>query len=139
MMSTPDQQRHRMIERAVRHLPNAHADGSILLWQSLAAELRVIIGDRGFESLYARSLYRAGAAYPWLEPHPPQAAAVAFKQLGLRLQGRAPAEAEAASAALLNIFTDTLILLIGDLLTNTILRTAWGDDIVNGAATEHRT
>ena len=128
-----------MIERAVRHLPNAHADGSILLWQSLAAELRVIIGDRGFESLYARSLSRAGAAYPWLDPPPPQAAAVAFKQLGLRLQGRAPAEAEAASAALLNIFTDTLILLIGDLLTNTILRTAWGDDIVNGAATEHRT
>jgi hypothetical protein len=138
-MPTPEQQRHRMIEQAVRRLPSAHADGSILLWQSLAAELRVIIGDRGFESLYARSLFRAGAAYPWLEPHPPLAAAGAFKQLGTRLHGRETAEAQAARAALLIIFTDTLILLIGDLLTNTILRTAWGDDIVNGAATEHRT
>ena len=138
-MATPDQQRHRMIEQAVRRLPSAHANASILLWQGLAAELRVIIGDRGFESLYARSLYRASLAYPWLEPHPPQAAADAFKRLAARLQAHEAAEAQAASAALLNIFTDTLILLIGDLLTNTILRTAWGDDIVNGAGTEHQT
>lgn len=138
-MATEAQQRHSMIAQAVRRLPDAHADASILLWQSLAAELRAIIGERGFESLYARSLYRAGAAYPWLEPHPPQASDEAFELLAARLHGREPADAHAASAALLTIFTDTLILLIGDLLTNTILRTAWGDDIVDGAGTEQRT
>ena len=90
MMATPEQQRHSMIERAVRRLPDPHADGSILLWQSLAAELCVIIGERGVESLDARSLYRAGAAYPWLEPHPPQDVAVAFRPLALRLQGCTP-------------------------------------------------
>lgn len=127
-----------MIEQAVRHLHDAPADSSLVLWQRLAAELRVIIGERGFESLYARSLYRAGAAYPWLEPHPPLTAEAAFKLLAARLHVRAPDEAQAASAALLNIFTDTLILLIGDLLTNTILRTAWGDGVVGGAGTEHR-
>ena len=37
------------------------------------------------------------------------------------------------------IFIDTLIILIGELLTNSILRTAWGDDVVNDAGTEHRT
>jgi hypothetical protein len=137
-MTTPDERRHLMIERAVRRLPGNAADASLLLWQSLAAELQVIIGERGFESLYARCLYRAGDAYPWLEAHPPQVAAAAFQLLATRLHARAPAEAQAASAALLNIFTDTLILLIGDLLTNTILCTAWGDDVVNGAATEHR-
>jgi hypothetical protein len=138
-MATPVQQRHAMIEQAVRRLPDAHADTSIALWHSLAAELSVIIGDRGFESLYARSLHRAGTAYPWLEPHPAQASEHAFELLAARLHGRAPAEAHAASAALLIIFIDTLILLIGDLLTNTILRTAWGDHIVEGAGTEHRT
>jgi hypothetical protein len=135
-MAITDELRHRMIEQAVRSLPHAHADGSVLLWQSLAAELRAIIGDRGFESLYARSLYRAGAAYPWLDPHLPQPAATAFRLLAARLHSRAPADAQAASAALLIIFTDTLILLIGDLLTNTILRTAWGDDVVGGAGPE---
>jgi hypothetical protein len=128
-----------MIEQAVRRMPDAQADASVSLWQSLATELRVIIGERGFESLYARSLYRAGAAFPWLAPHPPQATGDAFKLLALRLKGRDPAEAQAASAALLNIFTDTLILLIGELLTNSILRKAWGDDVVNDAGTEHRT
>lgn len=128
-----------MIELAVRRLPDAHADVSILLWEGLATELRVIIGERGFESLYARSLFRAGADFPWLAPHSPQVAGDAFKQLALRLKGREPAEAQAASAALLNIFTDTLILLIGELLTNSILRNAWGDDAVNNALTEQRT
>lgn len=56
MMATPQQQRHLMIERAVQRLPHAPADASVLLWQSLAAELRVIIGDRGFESLYGKSV-----------------------------------------------------------------------------------
>lgn len=131
-----------MIDKAVRRRPEAHVDGSIELWESLAAELRVIIGDRGFESLYARSLHKAGAAYPWLAPdpqHPPQAAAAALALLAARLNEREPHEAQAASAAMLNIFTDTLILLIGELLTTTILRQAWGDIVGSGAASEHRT
>jgi hypothetical protein len=138
-MATPHEQRHAMIEQAVRRLPHAHVDCSIALWESLAAELRVIIGDRGFESLYARTLYQTGAAYPWLAPHPPQAAEAAFALLGDRLREREPEEAQAASAALLSNFTDTLILLIGDLLTNTILHKAWGDIVASGAGSEHRT
>jgi hypothetical protein len=128
-----------MIEQAVRRRSGAHADISILLWESLAAELRVIIGERGFESLYARSLFRASTTIAWLAPHPPQACADAFRLLAARLTAREPADAQTASAVLLNIFTDTLILLIGELLTNSILRKAWGDDVVNHAATEHRT
>jgi hypothetical protein len=138
IMPTTEQQRHRMIERAVLRRHDAQADISVLLWESLAAELRVIIGERGFESLYARSLHQAGAQFPWLAPRSPQAAGDAFKLLATRLNAREPAEAQAASAALLNVFTDTLILLIGELLTNGLLRKAWGDDVVNNAGTEHR-
>ncbi len=110
-----------------------------MLWERLATELSPIIGERGFASLYARSLHRAGLEFPWLAPHPPEAPADAFKLLASNLKECAPAEAQAASAALLIIFTDTLILLIGELLTNSILRKAWGDDVVNNAGTEHRT
>ena len=127
-----------MIERAVHRLPQAHAEVSVMLWEGLAAELMVIIGESGFASLYSRSLYKAGVQFAWLVPHPPKAAGDAFELLASSLRMRAPAEAQAANGALLNIFIDTLIKLIGELLTNSILRTAWGDDVVNDAGTEHR-
>lgn len=138
-MATTDQLRHQMIAQAVRRLPRGQANLSVLLWESLAAELSLIIGERGFESLYSRSLYRASAEFSWLVPHPPKAPADAFRLLASSLKARNVAEAQAGSAALLNIFTDTLTLLIGELLTNSILRKAWGDDVVDHAGPEHRT
>ena len=127
-----------MIERAVRPRPPTNADVSVILWEGLAAELTMIIGERGFASLYSRSLNQAGTEFAWLEPHPPRAAGDAFELLASVMKTRLPAEAQAANAAVLNIFIDTLTILIGELVTNSILRAAWGDDIVNDAKTEHR-
>ncbi len=138
MVLSEQQQRHRMIERAVLRRSNTPAETSVLLWESLAAELMLIIGERGFDSLYARSLHRASTGFPWLASAPPRAPREAFSALAASLNARAPAEALAASAAFLNVFTDTLILLIGELLTNSLLRKAWGDAVVNDAGTEHR-
>ena len=138
-MAMTDQQRHRMIERAVRPLSQVHADTSIVLWERLATELTVIIGERGFSSLYAGSLNQAALQYAWLAPHPPPASSDAFILLASSLTARAPAEAQAASGAMLNIFIDTLIILIGELVTISILRAAWGDDVVNIAGTEYPT
>jgi hypothetical protein len=127
-----------MIDRALLRWPDDEADVTVLRWESLATELSVIIGKRGFESLYARSLLRARVQYPWLPTHPPQAADVAFKLLALNLKTRERAEAHAASTAIFCIFTDILISLIGNLLTNSILSKAWGDEVLNDAGTEHR-
>jgi hypothetical protein len=137
-MATSDHQRHTMIGQAVRRLPNADADADILLWESLATELRAIIGEGGFDSLYARSLHQAAASFPWLAA-PPQADGNAFRLLALRLKAQEAAAAQAANATLLTIFIDTLIILIGELLTDSILRKAWGEDVVNQAGQEHRT
>lgn len=137
-MASTDQQRHQMIERAVRPLAQANADICVVLWERLATELTVIIGDRGFASLYSRSLNQAGAEFAWLEPQPPKAPGDAFRRLASILETRSPAEAQAANAAVLNIFIDTLIILIGELVTNNILRAAWGDVVVNDTVTEHR-
>jgi hypothetical protein len=127
-----------MIGQAVLRPAGADADVDLRRWQSLALELRIIIGERGFASLYARSLHRAAVTYPWLAPEPPEDGE-AFDLLTARLRTQPAEVAHAASAALLNIFIDTLIVLIGELLTDSILRKAWGDDVVNQAGTEHRT
>ena len=140
-MAMSGQQRHQMIERALRPLCAAEAevdtdtDTGVVLWERLAAELIAIIGERGFASLYARSLNQAATVHKWLAP-PPKASRDAFKLLAASLQARAPAEAQAANGAMLNIFIDTLIILIGEPVTNGILRAAWGDDVVNDAGTE---
>jgi hypothetical protein len=136
--ASPHQQRHHMIEQAVRRRSGAPLDASILLWEGLAAELVPVIGERGFASLYSRSLFRACTRFPWLGLPGEGAGDETFPMLAARLVPTDPAEAAHACAGLLIIFIDTLILLIGELLTNSILSQAWGDDLVNIAGTEHR-
>lgn len=137
-MPTTDQQRHRMISRAVRRRSDAQTDVNVKLWNSLAAELCVLIGVRGFGALYIRSLYCASAAFPWMVRPIPETPPNAFKLVEFSLNTSDAAEAQAAHAALLNIFTDTLIIIIGEALTNNILRKAWGDDVVDIVGTESR-
>lgn len=69
-MAISDQQRHFMIDQAVRRRSGADngADVNMGLWEGLGRELRAIIGERGFASLYASSLHRAAESFPWLAP-----------------------------------------------------------------------
>jgi len=123
-MTAPPLPRHVLRARAMRTL-NRRQESSLVLWQALAVALGKIIGEQGFESLFFRCVYQSEAAFPWLA-----AAAVpgarAIDHLGAALATRDPAQAEQASLDLLNLFTDTLILLIGELVTNRILLAAWG-------------
>lgn len=135
-MATVHEQRQRSIEHALLRDPGAVVDVSIRLWQQLATELNQIIGERGVESMYARSLHQGRKQFIWLTPHPPQALQTAMSTLRTSLQGQAAPIACAASTAMLMHFINTLILLIGELLTNSILLKAWGDDVVNNAGTE---
>ena len=112
--------------------PDAIVDVSIHLWVKLARELTSIIGDGGFQSLYKRSLHITGAAFPWVElaqPLPQNSAG--FANLRNCLEGQNSTEAGEASTALLSTFIDILALLIGEHLTSSILRMAWGDDVLD--------
>lgn len=135
-MATVHEQRQRLIERALRRDPGAVVDVSIRLWEQLSTELSKIIGERGVESMYARSLHQSQKQFSWLMPHPPQAMEAAMTALRASLQAQADTAACAASTAMMMHFINTLILLIGELLTNSILLKAWGDDVVNNAGTE---
>ncbi|MGK5061612.1 hypothetical protein [Janthinobacterium sp. LB3P112] len=135
-MATVHEQRQRRIEHALLREPGAVVDVSIRLWVQLAAELNQIIGERGVESMYARCLHQSQKQFSWLTPHAPQTLEAAMTALRASLQGQADPAACAASTAMLMHFINTLILLIGELLTNSILLKAWGDDVVNNAGTE---
>ncbi len=136
MMATVHEQRQRMIEHALLRDPGAVAEVSIGLWQQLATALNQIIGERGVESMYARSLHQSQKHFSWLTLHAPQTLEAAMTMLRGDLLGQPAPQACAASTAMLTHFITTLILLIGELLTNSILRQAWGDALVNQAGTE---
>lgn len=126
-----------MIRRAVLQRPDAVLDVTIELWERLAAGLISIIGEGGFDSLYARSIHLAGASFPWLVPGPPSAQSGArFAQLKFCLESQDGREAGEASIALLITFIDILALLIGEPLTTSILRSVWGDGALDMAAKE---
>jgi hypothetical protein len=123
-----------MIKRAVMQRPEAITDVTIDLWERLAASLISIIGEGGFQSLYSRSVYLTSATFPWMAPNPPtQKINLGFADLKMSLEGRDSTEASEASIALLCTFIDILTLLIGEFLTTSILRTAWGDDALDTA------
>lgn len=131
MMAPPDLERHALIEHAVLQLGKRGAS-SLALWTAMATALGEIIGVAGFDSLFFRSLHQAEKRYPWLVA-PVQASTGSVDQLSALLATRPFDDAESASIALLIIFTDTLNLLIGELITNRILLAAWGTLAVNDA------
>jgi hypothetical protein len=126
-------QRHDIVETAVLQRLDAVVEVTILLWERLAIELTSIIGEEGFQSLYARSAHLNNVAFPWLIlDHEfqsySQSSASRFSGLQISLQNRElinPAETNEACKKLLITFVDILALLIGDSLTASILRSAW--------------
>ncbi|WP_373991931.1 hypothetical protein [Duganella sp. BuS-21] len=138
-MALINEQRHRTIQRKVLAEPARVAEISAALWATLAQQLSGIIGERGFGTLYARSVHQASQTYPWLAAPASPLGAAPFTELQQRLQMRGMPESGEASIALLSIFIDTLTLLIGELVTTSILRAAWGDDTLSPAGSESHT
>lgn len=102
-------------------------DGSIALWDKVATQIILLVGEAGFESLYARSVFLSKSQFPWLA-----LSAVTsqpdhrFKSLAASLLAQPPALANEANRALLITFTDILASLVGESLTASILESAWG-------------
>jgi hypothetical protein len=128
-MTTWHARRQRFIETAMAKSAGSGADVAIQLWQPLALQLIAIIGESGFNHLYARSLHLSQAAFPWLPRGDASPSAdYRFTDLKVSLEGQSPSEANRASQMLLLTFTNILASLIGEGLTTGILNSAWGDD-----------
>ena len=101
---------------------------AIELWFRLADSVVPIIGADGFDALYDRTLHQASARFSWLlTADLPKGPHSRFMRLKSDLQNAGIEEASQATALMLATFTGVLSTLIGEPLTNKILRAAWGD------------
>lgn len=127
-MASIDHHRHQTIQLAIAQRPDAMVNASIDLWMKLALTLTLTIGESGFQTLYSRSVYSTREIFPWMIPGRAfHATEPEFADLRACLEGQGITESSAASASLLNGFIDKLILLLGEQLTASILRSAWGN------------
>ncbi len=133
-METSELSRHQIIESLTGPRSDKGAASAIYLWELLASQIIAVVGEGGFDSLYARSLFLAQPTFPWLAGSSPSPQTDhRFAELKTSLEGQAPAQASAANRLLLLTFTDILASLIGEQLTGSILHLAWGaEDLMAG-------
>lgn len=128
-METSDLLRHQKIKNLTAQHPEKVANAAIKLWEQMAAQIISIVGEGGFNSLYERSLFLTQSTFPWLATDMRLSQIDhRFAELKMNLEGQTPALAGKANTLLLITFTDILASLIGEQLTTTILRSAWGHD-----------
>ncbi|HUX30467.1 MAG TPA: hypothetical protein VMV78_07540 [Thiobacillus sp.] len=138
-METRDLPRHQLIERLMAQHPEKLADAAIDLWERMAAQIISIMGEDGFNSLYARSVFLAQPTFPWLTTSSlPQQTDQRFTELKKGLEGQTPSQAREANSLLLLTFTGILAALIGEPLTTRILGSAWGDDASTSISKEFK-
>jgi hypothetical protein len=136
-MGTSDLQRHQTIKDLTARHADKVADTATCLWDQLAAQLISIIGEGGFESLYARSVFLTQSTFPWLAAGSGSPrTGHRFAELKISFEGQTPALASEANIVLLITFTDILSSLVGEQLTSRILHSAWGDGAQNKAGKE---
>lgn len=133
-MKTDDLLRHQIIKDLIPENTENVADAAISLWNQLAAQVISIVGEGGFNALYARSVYLSKSTFPWLaaDVSTPPLTDLPFKELKMSLEDKTPAQASEANSLLLITFTGILASLIGEQLTSSILRSAWGRDPSKG-------
>ena len=138
-METRDQLRHQLIEELMAPHTENVADAAINLWEQMATQIISIVGEDGFNSLYARSVFLAQPTFPWLAANSlsPQADQ-RFAELKKHYAGQTPSQARAANSLLLLTFTGILAALIGEPLTTRILCSAWGDDASTSTSKEFK-
>ena len=129
--------RHQIIKGLTAPQSVDGVEAAVRLWEQVATEVISIVGVGGFESLYARSVFLGQATFPWF-------AAIALASqsthrfAGLRMSFAAqdPTQVSSANTLLLVTFTDILASLIGEHLTTSILRSAWGSGASETAVKE---
>jgi len=125
-MHTHDQLRHQRIRQ---HLANSSATSvgvNVVLWEQMAAQIISIVGEGGFKSLFARSVFLSQKTFPWLNADKLSSNAEhRFADFQVNLEQQPIEVSEEANCLLLINFTDILASLIGEQLTCSLLRSAW--------------
>jgi hypothetical protein len=141
-MPNPAAARHRLIDAVLAPVGSGDCRAVSVATQaalaSFSVELATLIGQHGVRSLYDRSLHLASARYAWLEPIADAPADEPFVDLQRRLTEHSADEALGAGAALLIELTSLLAALIGERLTERLMRKAWNDHAQDHPSSENR-
>ena len=116
------------ITRRAGRAPDADAivQSTLLTWQQIAAQLEPVIGARGVDALFSRSLHLVGKTHRWLETSGVRGnGAVSLASIRSCFEGLEPPLAIDAACALLATFTELLANLIGESLTTRLLEMVW--------------
>ena len=109
-------------------------------FRSIDQILAPIIGPRGLAALYKRTLHLARPACPWLPVIPDGVPPVMdLPALVTELEKRTAADSAAAGAQLLQILHTLLMTLIGELLTEQLLRPVWTTFLSGPSARDTKT
>lgn len=136
-METSGLLRQQITERFNAQRTEKVADAAINLWEQMAAHLILIVGEEGFNSLYARSVFLSQSTFPWLAVSSLSAqTGQRFAELKKCLEAQAPAQAREANSLLLLTFTGILAALIGEELTTGILHSAWNNNASSNNASK---
>ena len=128
LKETSDLLPHQIIASLMVQHTERVADAATTLWEKLATEIISIVGEGGFDALYARSLFLTQSTFPWIAVCSlPLQTDSRFAALAMSLSDQTPEQAGAANSLLLITFTDIVASLIGETLTTGILRSAWGN------------
>src|SRR5690349_25102496 len=107
--------RHRLIKSLLVQPDEKAADAAIRLWEPMAIEITSIVGEEGFNSLYARTLFLNRATSPWLSASSdPLQIDQRLADLKASFEKQTPAQVGEANNSLLITFTDILASLIGE-------------------------
>ena len=129
LMDTPDFLRQQIVKCYMAKSAEEFQNAAIDSWNRIATQIIAVVGEGGFNSLFARSVFLTEYTFPWL-------AAVLlspqddyrFAKLKISFEGKTLEQAKAANSLLLITFTDIMASLIGEQLTIRLLRSAWGED-----------
>lgn len=115
------------------------ADAVVSTWQAVDAALAPVIGGKGVEALYARSLYLVRERHPWLAAsHQGVAPQMDLAVLAAALSQQETLTAAAAAGDQFESLYELLHSLIGPSLTGQLLRAAW-DNPFGGPTAQDRT
>ncbi len=114
------------------------ADGAMQTWHRIHAALSPVIGPRGVQALYRRTLHLTRGSFPWIGAGLEASEPGDYADLRDALARQASDVASAAHGALLQHFVDLLTSLIGGALTERLLRSVW-DPLPSGDAAQDTT
>lgn len=124
--------RHTLIKSLMARSFEGEEDAIYAIWEPLGTQVISIVGETGFDSLYARSLFLTHKYCPWYilasETLP---ATERFMEIKMNLESMTPAQFKEGSSLQLITFTDILASLIGEQLTLRILYSAWSTNILD--------